>query len=186
MMTSTNPATRLGVRIALLGALALVVAIFLGADTGEEAPSAPTTTPTTAPPALADGEWFGFVSVVGEGDALMVSFDDAQMLAGEAARQAAVDAGLLEPGEDLPNDFFIANHDETSIELTVSDGAEFFVLSGIDLGVELVTDIDGFESLLSGSYDGPPVYGVVAGMPIAMQVDVFGGELIEAHAVYLP
>lgn len=188
MMTSRNPATLLGVTVALalLGVLALWGAISLDADTDEEDFAAPTTAPTTAPPALADGEWFGFVSAVGEGRTMIVSFDEAKMLTGEAARQAAVDAGVIGPGDDLPNDFFIASQSEMSVELAVSDGAEFFVLSGMDPGVELVTDIDGFESLFSGSYDGPPVYGVVAGMPVAMQIDVSGGQLIEAHAVYLP
>lgn len=188
MMTSMNLAARLGVAvgIALLGAVGLLGAISLGPDGDQGDPATPTVTPTTAAPALADGEWFGFVSVAGAGEGLIVSFDDAQMLTGEAARQAAVDAGIIEPGEDLPNDFFIANHDETSVELAVSDGAELFVISGVDPGVELVTDIDGFESLFSGSYDGPPVYGIVPGIPIAMQIGVSGGELIEAHAVYLP
>lgn len=185
MMTSRNLTTRLGVTVGL--ALALVgCSTSLGNAAGEEDPVPPTTTPTTAPASLADGEWFGFVAVVRDGEKLILSFDDAEMLTGDDARQAAVDAGLIEPGEDVPNDFFIANPDPTAVELQVASGAEFFVLSGMDPGVELVTDIDGIESLYSGSYDGPPVYGIVPDSPIAMQVDVSGGELIEAHAVYLP
>lgn len=188
MTTSRNLATRIafGVAIALLGALVLFGAISLGAATGEESPAAPSTPPTTMPPALADGERFGFVSVVREGERLIVSFDEAEMLTGDAARQAAVEADVIEPGEDLPNDFFIFNPDEAAVELRVASGAEFFVISGTNVGVELVTDISGIESLYSGSYGGPPVYGIVPASPIVMQVDISGGELVEAHAVYLP
>ncbi len=154
------------------------------ADAGDPPPPASSPAPASVP--LADGEWFGFVSVVRDGERVFVSFDDAEMLSGEDARQAAADAGMIKPGDDVPNDFFIANPDPIAIELRVHSGAEFFVLSGMDPGVELVTDIDGIESLYSGSYAGPPVYGIIPGSPIAMQVDVSGGELVAAHAVYLP
>ncbi len=38
-----------------------------------------------------------------------ISIDYAEMLGGQAAIDAAIDAGYIEPGEDLPNDYWISN-----------------------------------------------------------------------------
>jgi hypothetical protein len=47
--------------------------------------------------------------------------DYAEMLTGDAAVAAAVEAGVIEPGEDLPNDYFISNVNPQRREFAVSD-----------------------------------------------------------------
>ena len=166
-------------------AAALLAGVALTDQLGSDEPAAPEPTTPTAP-SPADGEWFGFVSVTRDGEQFVLTFDRAEMLSGEEARLAAVEAGVIAPDEQLPNDFFIDNPEERFDEVPVATDAEFFVIDGRDLAVEIVTDLEGLESLLSGEYDGPPVYGIAPGMPIAMNVEISGGALTSAHAVYLP
>lgn len=47
--------------------------------------------------------------------------DYAEMLTGEEANQAAVEAGEIEPGESVPNDYFIRNVNPQRREFKVSD-----------------------------------------------------------------
>ncbi len=56
-----------------------------------------------------------------EGGARHISIDYAEMLTGEEAKAAAVEAGKIEPGEDLPNDYFIRNVNTKLREFVVSD-----------------------------------------------------------------
>ena len=44
------------------------------------------------------------------------------MLTGQEAVDAAVEAGYIAPGEDLPNDYFIRNENPQKREFTVADG----------------------------------------------------------------
>jgi hypothetical protein len=41
-------------------------------------------------------------------------------------------------------------------------------------------------ALYEGTYSGPPVYGIVPGTPIAMNVTISDGLVTSAGAVYLP
>jgi hypothetical protein len=43
------------------------------------------------------------------------------MLTGPEAVEAAIDAGYIQPGEDLPNDYFIRNVNAQKREFTVAD-----------------------------------------------------------------
>jgi hypothetical protein len=89
---------------------------------------APTTTTTTealssAETRLANGDirGMGFIDIVWEaGGVRYLSIDYAEMLTGEEARQAAIDAGEIQPDEDLPNDYFIRNVNPQKREFTVS------------------------------------------------------------------
>lgn len=63
----------------------------------------------------------GYIDKVWEsGGVRHISIDYAQMLTGEEARQAAVDAGVIGPGEYLDNDYFIVNESTKKREFTVS------------------------------------------------------------------
>lgn len=175
----------------LLGAVAVVVvaglavagATLLGDD---DTGATPTTQPLTVQP-IADGEWFSFVTV-GEDEtgAVTLGIDMAEMLDGDEAKAAAVADGVIAPGEDLPNDFYISNPEEVLELLHVSDDARFTMLSGADPGEKIVVDAPVLASLYNGTYTGEPVYGVVAGTPIAMDVTVNDGLVTGASAVYLP
>jgi len=71
---------------------------------------------STAEQKLANGhiKAMGFIKKVWEQDGKRyISIDYAEMLTGQAAIDAAVAAGDIQPGEDLPNDYYIrnTNHD---------------------------------------------------------------------------
>jgi hypothetical protein len=91
----------------------------------------PSTTSTTealssAETRLPDGtiKGMGFIDAVWEtGGARHLSIDYAEMLTGEEARQAAIEAGYIGPDEDLPNDYFIRNVNPQLREFTVSASA---------------------------------------------------------------
>ena len=173
--------------LAIVAAAAVLLAgVALTDRFGSDEPAGPEPTTPTSDPSLADGEWFGFVTVSRDGDRIVLTFDQAEMLSGEEARLAAIEAGVIGPDEQLPNDFFIDNADERFVEVALHADAEFFVIDGNDLGLEIVTDIEGLESLTAGTYDGPPVYGIAPGVPIPMNVEISDGALTTAHAVYLP
>ena len=56
-------------------------------------------------------------------DATGVRLDALEVLSGDAAVKAAVAAGEIEAGEDLPNDFFIDNPDDTIVWVPMSPAA---------------------------------------------------------------
>ncbi len=112
----------------LVAALALLAAACNGlASTSAQSPSPapapptgsashgpnPTETPvptvTSAPP-LQDGRHFVFVNNVRTAEgAETLTFDLAYFLTGGAAVQAAIAHGVIEPGDPLPNDYYIVN-----------------------------------------------------------------------------
>jgi hypothetical protein len=64
----------------------------------------------------------GFIDKVWEEDgARYLSIDYAEMLTGEEAKAAAIEAGEIGPDEDLPNDYFIRNTNPQTREFRVSD-----------------------------------------------------------------
>lgn len=62
----------------------------------------------TADAALTDGDYFGYLTAL-DPAARTVSVDIAQWLSGPAADRAAQEDGLIEPGEHVPNDFYVRN-----------------------------------------------------------------------------
>jgi hypothetical protein len=64
----------------------------------------------------------GFIDEVREaGGVRHISIDYAEFLTGEEANAAAVEAGVIAPGEDVPNDYFIRNVSSQLREFVVSD-----------------------------------------------------------------
>jgi hypothetical protein len=64
----------------------------------------------------------GFVDKVWEqGGKRYISIDYAEMLTGQEAIDAALAAGEIQPGEDLPNDYFIRNSSADKRQFEVSD-----------------------------------------------------------------
>jgi hypothetical protein len=78
---------------------------------------------STAETRLANGhiKAMGFIKKVWEaGGKRYISIDYAEMLTGQAAIDAAVAAGEIQPGEDLPNDYFIRNTNPEQRQFEVS------------------------------------------------------------------
>lgn len=81
--------------------------------------SAPTS-PSTTSPTEAETMFGWLRSFEDTGSAIVVAVDPAEMLTGEAAPAAAREDGVLGQDEDLPNDFYIRNPDDATVEFTVS------------------------------------------------------------------
>lgn len=171
-----------------LSAIAMVAALVVAGCSGTVDGSGDTTTTTTmvAQP-IADGEWFAMVTVgTDESEVMTLGVDLAEMLTGEEARLAAVEDGVIAEDEDLANDFYIDN-DETVVELLeVTGDVRFVLISGSDTSEQIAVDADAMARLWDGSYEGDPIYGIVPGIPIAMNVTVTDGLVSRAEAVYLP
>ncbi len=171
--------------------VALAATLGLAACGTEPAPTTLTTAPGTLPvetssttvPAggLGDGETFAWVKGL-TGDGLLV--DPARMLTGEEARRAAVEAGVIEEGEDLPNDFFILDESDATSVVPIASAAEFALLLFEDGSpVETPVDYAEFVAVLDGS--NPDVYGVVDGV-IPATVTIEEGQVTGVVQTYLP
>jgi hypothetical protein len=124
---------------------------------------APTTTTTEA---LSNAEILlpsgnvkamGYIDKVWEsGGKRHISIDFAQMLTGEEAKQAAIKAGDLAPGEELDNDYYIVNDNPKKREFVVSGSASIATSTFGDLGMDHPVTWTQFKSFWSAS---PPAGG---------------------------
>ncbi len=92
--------------------------------TGAEETTTTTEKLSTAETRLANGhiKAMGFIKKVWEeGGKRYISIDYAEMLTGQEAIDAAIAAGEIQPGEDLPNDYFIRNTSTDKRQFEVSD-----------------------------------------------------------------
>ncbi len=83
-----------------------------GSGAGESQTTEPTqsTTTSAAPP-----EQFGYIrSVSTAGPAATLAFDEAEFLTGKKAQEAAEEDGTVQPGEPVPNDYYIRNPDKAT------------------------------------------------------------------------
>jgi len=169
-------------RIGTLLAAGLAILLAACATTTEPPPEAPEQIP-----ALPDGTMFAMISVgTDETGAATLMVDLAELLSGEVAREKAIEDGVIEEGEDLPNDFYIDN-DEMRMELLhFADEPRISVVSGNDTSQRLEISEDQLWQLWEGEYAGEAVYGIAPFSPIAMDVTVLDGEITEIGAIYLP
>lgn len=167
-----------------LGVLALFVPVRGATDSGDDGLTVVTEAPGVP---IEDGEWFALVTV-GEDETgqLTLGVDLAEMLSGQAAHDAAVEAGVIDSADELPSDFFIDNPQSALELMHFEDEATITVLSGEDPGTGIVIDDESLMALYEGTYVGPAVYGIVAHQPIAMDLTVRNGRVASASAVYLP
>ena len=69
-------------------------------------------------------EHFGYIrSVSTAGPTATLAFDDAQFLTGKEAQQAAEEERVVEPGESVPNDYYIGNPDKATRTLRIANEA---------------------------------------------------------------
>lgn len=178
--------------IVLLAVLALLAVVLIVAVLGglfwfgsssEGSPPEPVTSYLPGV-ALPDGETFAFITEIGEGT---ITADPARFLTGEEARRAAQADGIIEPGEDLPNDFYIANTEPGPLSIRVAADTEVTVLSFDTTGSITETDIplSDLARAFTGDYSGVAIYGLVAGeFPVDLTVE--NGTVVDVEQVYLP
>lgn len=178
--------------------LAVLVAVLTGCGTNGGAASttsgAPdTTTATTAPVTTtvpAAETIFGWLrSFEDTGGTTTVGVDPADMLTGEAAVAAARQDGEISQNEDLPNDFYIRNPDESTIEFTVSPDVVVTLQAcyqGGDCVVSEQVDLATWSVLL-GAEENPELewdwYGAGS---LPYEFTVTNETVTEIHEVYLP
>ena len=95
-------------------------------STTTEASSTTTEALSSAETRLPNGniKAMGYIDEVWEeGGTRYISIDYAEMLTGQEAMDAAVEAGYIAPGEDLPNDYFIRNDNPQKREFKVAESA---------------------------------------------------------------
>ena len=159
-----------------------LIAWYTGILSGEEEPQPPE---VVAP--IADGTHFAMVTVgTDETGEVTLGVDLAEMLSGEEARQAAVEDGVIGEGEDLPNDFYIRNPENVYELMPIGDSIDVNVISAVDPGSTLQISPSELLAIYSGEKVDDSVYGIVAGQPIAMNLTILNGEVVQAEAVYLP
>ena len=177
--------------------LAVLMAVLTGCGTNGSAAStsgAPDTTTTTTAPVTttvpAAETIFGWLrSFEDTGGTTTVGVDPADMLTGEAAVAAARQDGEISQNEDLPNDFYIRNPDESTIEFAVSPDVVVTLQAcypGGDCVVSEQVDLATWSVLL-GAEENPGLewdwYGAGS---LPYEFTVTNETVTEIHEVYLP
>ena len=125
----------------------------------------------------------GYIDKVWEsGGKRYISIDYAQMLTGEEARQAAIDAGVIQPGDYLDNDYFIVNDNPRKREFTVTATATFATSTFGGGGLDQPTTWAQFKSFWSAS---PPAGGEHL-HELPWWIERTGGEVVSIEEQYLP
>jgi hypothetical protein len=107
-------------RLALLACVSLVAVGCGGYGDDSSEGSAGTTTTNQKEP-----ERFGYIrSVSTAGPTATLAFDEAEFLTGDEAQRAAEEDGAIQPGEPVPNDYYVRNPDKSTDTLRVAADAE--------------------------------------------------------------
>lgn len=115
----------------------------------------------------------------------MITLDPAEMLSGEEAVQAAIEDGLIESGEDLPNDFYIRNQTVETLTLTTAVDAVVTLIVGTPEGlVDREFSIDEFRAAWNGEL-AETIYGLTPeSFPVVVTVE--NGVVNAARQQYVP
>jgi hypothetical protein len=106
----------------VLGAIAAVVLAPLGSGASEAEPQ------LAGPPATI--VQYGYVrSLTRAGNAYRLRFDPALWLSGETANRAAVEDGVIAPGDTVANDYYIRNESRKTLAYTVPRTARVTILT---------------------------------------------------------
>ena len=121
--------------VAVAGVLALAAGC---GGTAEPAPAPPRTVVQ-----------FGFVkSLEPKGEGYEMAFDPAWLLSGESASRAAAEDGVVQPGEPVPNDYYVVDEGHRLLTYLVPSDARISVLRDGVEGTEIAAD--DFAALVRG------------------------------------
>ncbi len=179
------------VAMALLAAACTSLTSTVGAGGTTSAAASPTNTkppkpsksPSTSPsPVIAPGRSFVFVrkvEVSGSGSTL--TFDLAYFLTGDDAVKAAVKDGVITPGETLPNDYYIVNHNPLLRTIPIAAKVDVRVIDWTNCCGLTKGDFDAWVAAIkSGPGD------VYHGTASPYWITVSGGEIVKIEEQYLP
>lgn len=119
-----------------------------------------------------------------EGGARYISIDYAEMLTGEAARAAAIEAGEIGPEDDLPNDYYIRNTNPATREFTVAKSASITTVTRAGANPDEPQPAT-WSDFMSFFGDSPPA-GVEYLHLVPWWIERDGAEVISIEEQYLP
>ena len=140
--------------------------------------------------AVPDGELFAFVTLAStpNDDRVVIRIDPGEMLTGSAAHDAAVDSGVINADEELPNDVFIIDPDPHTETIALRDDAVITIL--IAPAGETLRPFEIRPDELYDAFDGAlaagAVYGIIPGEPVPMTLTVEHGLVVSGAQVFLP
>lgn len=156
-------------------------------------------TTTTGPPAstvtteelasseemMASGNIAATCRIVGavEYGARRIDVDYIDFLTGDAATQAAIAAGDLDPGEDLPNDYYISNTNPTIRHFEVSGSV---VITTTSRGGGPDEPATWAEFMTWFSPTPPPGAEHLSGMPWRIEREAGTGLIVRIDEIYIP
>ena len=112
------------VRTVLAAAALVLVSASCGGGGGAGESNTPEPTQSATTTAAPPGEHFGYIrSVSAAGPTTTLAFDEAEFLKGKEAQQAAEEDGVVEPGEAVPNDYYIRNPDKATKTYPIANDA---------------------------------------------------------------
>jgi hypothetical protein len=171
-----------------------------GSVTSSTIPSPPThpdttaSSSTTTTEALSSAETrlpngniraMGFISEVWEsGGVRHLSIDYAEMLTGEEAVAAAIEAGEIAPGEDLPNDYFISNVNPQFREFTVASDVSITTATYLGGGPDDPQPVTWAE--FKSFWDAIPPAGAEHLHVVPWWIERDGDEIVSIAEQYLP
>jgi hypothetical protein len=211
MKNSYRPATRAiawrignGTALTML-ILALVTALAAcGSDNDAASATTSSTTSTTAAPTTttqppttsstipgAGEDVFGWLRSFEMRDAAttIVLVDQAEMLTGDEAVVAAREDGVIGADEDLPNDYYIRNPDESTTELMVSPEVVVTLQACYEEGECVTTeqiDLATWSILLGGEEDPGLDWGWYGQGSLPYVFTVANDLIVEIDEMYLP
>ena len=145
-----------------------------------EATKEPSPTVTTSPAALEDGRHFGFITSIEANTGRMV-FDLAEFLTGDEANRAAIEDGVLEPGQSIDNDYYIRNRNPKLRDLLVAPDVQIILVNWPNC---CETTVNGLLEDFAASFAAPTDDYHGATSPYWLTID--GGFVTKIEEQYLP
>jgi hypothetical protein len=141
----------------------------------------------TGDDALVDGTYFGYIRAANN-LGRTIDFDVAQWFTGSAANSAAEQDGSIEPGEGVPNDYYVRNASTLVRTLPVVSEVAVTATGCIGgCGIQFAGSFDGLaDSFDPNSNPHPTLDDQYRGPHSQYWVTVEGGSVIRIDEQYVP
>lgn len=106
-----------------------------------------------------------------------VELDEVTLLTGAPAREAAIADGRLDPEEDLPNDYYLQNSEESIVAMELATNAELTVIHCNGGCQPTPADLNAFLAGQVAPFNGPTAI---------FETTVDRGRIVAIHEIYLP